>query len=690
MIDTVDGHRNPARSWGATLLLGAALGLPLSLTAGMATADEEPLELTDQITDTVGALAGSEDEVEASLADLRDETGLQLFVVYVDRFDRADGASWAEETYDLNGFGEDDLLLAVAVDQRAYGTASTARVIDSGGLTSWRSEFIEPHLADDDWAGAAIGAADGLAELLPDGVNTPVNTDQPPPNSGESWQPSGSSGFSSFPWIFAVPVMAVVGSKVISAVGNKSARRSRDAAGELPTESSRTAQVPTQELQRHAAASLVGLDNALRSAEEELSFAEAQFGQQRTQAFREVLKDSRTRSQEAFRIRQQLDDADQEAESVERHMLGQIIELCTAAKANLDSHTAQFAEMRALQDNVPQFLEELAGRAGEVAERLPVADQEINGLAARYPEQALVTVRAHRAQAERLIDSAHGFVDAGREALTTSDRPSAVAAARAAEESIGQAVRLLDAIASADSDLANAKQVLSKAVASLTSDIQDAQRLAPKDSVIQPVVERARQAIARGQSADTSGDPLAALALLDATEHDLDTLLDPLRDAESQRTKIREDFGERVSRVGARLRSIDETIATRRGAVNSGARTRISEALRLFEDAQRLADTDATKAVSLLTRAEQLGEQALSEAQQDLDRWNGPGSSNRSGGIDPLSLILGGILAGGNRHSGGWGGGGGFGGGGFGGGGGGGFGGGGFGGGGTASSGGRF
>jgi len=654
----------------------------------MATAEEEPLEVTDQITDTVGALSGQEGEVEDRLAELRDETGLQLFVVFVDEFDRADGAAWAEETYDLNGFGEDDLLLAVAVDQRSYGTASTARVMDSDSLTAWRSQYIEPHLADDDWAGAAIGAADGLSEMLPDGVNTAPQDDGASPEDGGAWQPSGGSGFS-FPWLFAVPVVAIAGSKIISSMGDKSARQSRERAGDLPIESSRTAQVPTQELQRQAAEGLVGLDNALRSAEEELAFAEAQFGQQRTEQFREVLAGARGTSQEAFRIRQQLDDSDREAEPVERHMLGQIIELCTSAQATLDAHTAEFAEMRSLQETVPQFLEELAGRTSEVAERLPVADQQISGLAARYPQQALATVRSHRQQAERLVDSARGFVDAGRESVTGQDRPSAVAAARAAEESLGQAVRLLDAIESADSDLANAKDVLGKAVASLTSDIQDARRLAPQDAVIQPVVARAREAIMAAQTSDTSGDPLATLARLDAIEHDLDNLLDPLRDAESQRTKVREDFSERVTRVGARLRSIDETIATRRGAVNSGARTRISEALRLFDEAQRKASDSPTEAANLLTRAEQLGEQALVEAQQDVDRWDDPRGNRRSGGIDPLSLILGGILAGGNRHSGGWGGswggGGGFGGGG------GGFGGGGFGGGGgTASSGGRF
>ena len=41
--------------------------------------------------------------------------------------------------------------------------------------------------------------------------------------------------------------------------------------------------------QRRAAAALVGLDDAVRSSGEELSFAEAQFGRQQTEKFRAAL-----------------------------------------------------------------------------------------------------------------------------------------------------------------------------------------------------------------------------------------------------------------------------------------------------------------------------------------------------------------------------------------------------------------
>ncbi|MDQ3358748.1 MAG: TPM domain-containing protein, partial [Actinomycetota bacterium] len=237
--------------------------------------------------------------------------------------------------------------------------------------------------------------------------------------------------------------------------------------------------------------------------------------------------------------------------------------------------------------------------------------------------------------------------------------PSAVAAARAAEEALGQAVRLLDAIGRADDDLADSREALGRAVSSITADIQDAGRLAPKDPLVKGAVHRARRAVEDAQASTSTGDPLAALAALDNAEHELDSVLEPMRDAAAHRSKLQGDFEQRVHRVGARLRSIDETIGTRRGAVSSGARTRITEAMRLFEQAQELATQDAAQAAGLLNRAEQLGEQALSEAQQDLDRFDESGP-HRGRGLDPISLVLGGILSGGggHRHSGGWGGGG--------------------------------
>lgn len=688
--------------------MAALVALLLCLWAPVAAMAEEPLDLPGQIYDSAGVLGGDEADVQDALDELQDERGLQLFVSFVDTLEGAgdnSGAEWAEATFNASGMGGDDVLLVVAVEDRKYGSYTT----QDSGLTrdqvlEVENDFVLPALGDDDWAGAAIAAAQGYQQTDPDAAG------QDAASTDEASYPGGDGGLGSglgsgFPWFFAIPIMLFGAAMFFNWRGNKTARRAGSSS--TTSEPPSITGMPTQQLQEKAAAALVTLDNAVRSADEELSFAEAQFGEQRTERFRTVLDESRAQAQEAFRIRAELDDADPEPEPVQRTMLAQIVDVATQANQALATHTKEFADLRSIEARVPQFLRELEGRIPEVARRLPAAEQQLRGLQARYPAAALRTVQAHLDQAEALLDSAGGFVEAGDLSLSRKDRSSAVAAARACEESLSQASRLFDQIEGADDALNSSTQALAAAITSITSDITDAQRLAPGDSSVRNAVQRARDAVASGQSARVDGDPLAALATLDNAEHDLDTVLESFREAEAQHSKARTAFQARVERVGARLRSIDETISMRRGAVDSGARTRISEALRLFDEAQRTFEGSATQAASLLNRAEQMGERAFAEAGHDVDRWDdtmgpgmrggrgmGRGGRRRAGGVDIGSLVLGGILAGGGqggaRHSGGWGGGGGFGGGGFSGGGG--FGGGGSfgGGGGGISSGGRF
>lgn len=697
------GLRRSLAAGVAALLVG--LLFPLSARA------EDPLDVPGQIYDAAGVVSGDEAQVEEALDALADERGLQLFVAFVDTFEGADGNSgeeWAEATFAASGMGGDDVLLAVAVEDRKYGSYTS----DDSGLSreqvlAVENDFILPALGDEDWSGAAIAAAEGYAQTDEQGAG---GSDAGNSGAGNSQKATAvtdeegglGTGISfGFPWFFAVPIIGFALAMYFNYRGNKTARRGhRSAVGEPAS----AAGMPTQQLQASAAASLVDLDNAIRSADEELAFAQAQFGEQRTQRFTEVLGQARAQSQEAFRIRAELDDADPEPEPVQRTMLAQIIDIASAAGTALASHTQEFADLRSLEARAPQFLRELADRIPEVNRRLPAAEQALRGLQARYRADALGTVGANLEQAARLVDSADGFVEAGELSLERGDRSSAVAAARASEESLAQATRLLDQIDRAGADLEQSTEALAAAITSITSDITDAGALAPQDPSVKQSVQRARDAVQQGQQARQGGDPLAALAVLDDAEHDLDTVLESFREAAAAQDKARSAFGTRTERVGARLRSIDETISTRRGAVDSSARTRMSEAMRLFQQAQSRYDDDPAGAASLLNQAEQIGERALAQAHSDIDRWDDPGRPGmrgggpgggmlspgrrrgRSNGIDIGSVILGGILAGGgSRHSGGWGGGnsgGGFSSGGFGGGG--------FGGGGGISSGGRF
>ncbi len=631
----------------------ASVGIALAvLTSGAPAYAEPPITVVGQVTDHSQTLKGSEPRITARLDELRQSNGVKLFVAYVNSFDGQAGAAWAKSAFAASGLGSGDVLLAVAVKDRKYGTYANVPGLTQATNDRVQREYIQPKLAKNDWVGAVLAAADGYAALTapdqtPDDAATIVEA---PPSD---ITPVPTSGGSSVPWwLLIVPAAAGVGFAV---------RRNRRRGA--PTTQSPLDPTPTETteaLQQRAAAALVRLDDAIRSSGEELTFAEAQFGQQATQAFRQALEGAKSHSVEAFRLQQQISDG-AIPEHERRVVLQRLIALAEEAHATLNSQTSQFEAMRDLQAKVPQFLTELDNRVHEVRNRLPASEQFLRGLQARYPEPALRTVVGNHEQARKLVESAAGFVAAGRDHLTSDNKAAAVVAARASEDALGQATALLDAVERADTDLATATTSLDAKLASISSDVADASRLGANDPLTQQAVAAAQEAITQGRAARTGGDPLAALALLDRAEHDLDNALVGYRQEADQEAKVRAGLQERFTRVHARLSSIDQTIGTRRGAVGADARTRISEAWRLYQEAIDAAQRDPQQARSLLTSAESLGEQALSLADADHNQWNPPGMGGgvpRNRGIDPISMILGGILMGGGGHRGGWGGGG--------------------------------
>jgi flagellin-like hook-associated protein FlgL len=631
----------------------AAQGAPVQVAAQVAaTPADAPFNVTDQITDRAGVL-GDVAALQGDLDRLRTEHGLQLFVVYVNSFDGASGESWAQQTFAQSGMGGDDVLMAVAVKDRRYGTYTTSE----SGLTAEedsavRSQFIEPELADDDWAGAVRAAVQGYGRAAAGDI------------AGDE---GGDSGGGGFPWWLVLPAGGVALFALFR--WRRSRRESQLSQGPPGV----PAPLPTEELRRRAAAALVEVDDAIRSSAEELAFAEAQFGVQATRRFKEALETARANAGEAFRLQRQLDDeeaAGQLDEATRRARLERIIELAWGADQSLDAQEAEFVRLRDLQATIPEFLVELRLRLGEVRRRLPVAEQELAGLAAQYPAAALRTVSGNVTQAQQLLASAEGFVDTGEEHLREGDaRAAAVAAARAAEEAIGQADQLLTSVNSARQELASASARIDAALTSISSDVADAERLGANDQLTQTALTAAREAIALGTAARDGGDPLAALRALGRAEKDLDNALARYRAEEERAERSRQLLEQRLAQVRARLASIDELISSRRGAVGSRARMHIANAFHLYDEAASRVAGEPVQAGALLDQAEAEGEQALRNVHDDINSWGGPGGPGGPGGtragprgLDLPSLILGGILSGGfggfggGGRGGGWGG----------------------------------
>jgi uncharacterized membrane protein YgcG len=99
-------------------LLLLVLALP-----GAAAVAEEPLPLADPVSDLAGVItdAGDMSTIQDALAGIEDRHGVALHVVFVDTFAGDDAFDWTDATFAASGFGPNDFLLAVAMNDRAYG-----------------------------------------------------------------------------------------------------------------------------------------------------------------------------------------------------------------------------------------------------------------------------------------------------------------------------------------------------------------------------------------------------------------------------------------------------------------------------------------------------------------------------------------------------------------------------------------
>ena len=148
------------RLFGVVLTILTA-GLLLATPAGA----QPPSKLTDHITDSNGVLTDSGRAAVSSAIDrLYRDRHIQLWVVYVDNFNRFKPDNWADQTRTASGMGNSDALLAVATNTKLYAFAVPPQVpgLTAAEFNSLRSNQIEPAVAAKDWSGAAVAAADGL------------------------------------------------------------------------------------------------------------------------------------------------------------------------------------------------------------------------------------------------------------------------------------------------------------------------------------------------------------------------------------------------------------------------------------------------------------------------------------------------------------------------------------------------
>jgi uncharacterized membrane protein YgcG len=660
--------------------LGAAVAA-VAIAAGIALATPAtaiatpPVDLSGAyIVDQVGAIGSHEAEITSAINTLYADTRLQLFVVYVDSFTGvSDPQTWAAATAKKNGLGANNILLAVAVTDRTYNIFYDGSV----PLTKQQTDAVEsndivPKLRNNDWAGAAVAAANGFDAAVTGSSNGT--------GSGGS-SSTGAAPLVALATILVIIVVLFLALGIFLLLRSRRRRASQAAAA-------RTAQLSLEQLDAKASSLLVQLDDSLKSSDQELGFAIAQFGSEVTTPFSATLAKAQAQVKEAFEIKQKLDDAVPETPDEKRAMTTRIIELCETADRELDEQADAFDDLRKLEKTAPADLDTVETDAAACATSLEAARATLARLQAAYAPAALATVAGNPEQAEKLLAFVATAGAAAREAITKGDLSTAAVNVRAAKASLGQTDQLLAAIDTLASNLAEAGSKLDAAIADTRQDLATARAL-PSSDALQPSIAAAETALAAATDGAGSGDPLARLAKLSEANSALDRVLDQARDEQEKVRVASVQLQSAITSASSQISAANDFITTRRGGVGSTARTRVSEATRHLEAAVSLAQSDPVRALAEANAANALSRQALTAAQDDVDSYDNPAGGNAGlNGIGGAILggIIGGLLSGGGSRGGGFGG---FGGGGFGGSGGGRSSGGGFGGGGR-SSGGRF
>ena len=645
----------------------AAVGVAVLLTIAPATAHaEEPVDLESQITDQVDALGDRRAEVESALAELDAEHQLQLFVVYVDSFSGMNAEDWAAETANRNSLGLNDAILAVATGEREFGISFDPDYpLSDEQLAEVASVAIEPPLRQNDWAGAAISAADGYAAVL-EGQPVP----EPEITPGEA---NPSEGIS---WV--VPVAVVVGVGAVGTFAFVRVRRRRKVIS-APGEPGAGPALPSlDELDGRASRLLVVTDDAVKTSEEELGFATAQFGEQAAAPFAAALQAAKEQLSAAFRIRQQLDDAFPEDDAARRTMLTEIVTRCEDANTRLDAQAEAFDRLRDLEKNAPELIAEVEQKVAAAGSRLTQAVTTMQELGTRYADTALAAVSGNPAQAKERLEFARTSLGDARQDLAASDASGAAVSLLASEEAAAQASQLLDAIDRLTIDLDQASTGVQAAMAETAQDLAEAKALASSGQTpgdLAGHVAAAESALATVQQEMAGGryDPLTAIRRIQEAGGRLDQALAAVRDQQQQAQRARASLEQALLAARSEISATQDFITTRRGGVGSEARTRLAEAQRRYNEAVAAGQSDPVAALGLAQQADALAEQAGQLARSDVGAFSQTGGLGGGGGGGGLGgLVLGGILIdsmlGGGR-GGGFGGGFGGGGGGFGGGG---------------------
>lgn len=609
--------------------------ISILLLAGPASA-EPPVTIPpgEYVVDASGVLGKESSRVDQAVRQLQDNEGLNLYVVYVDAFtDPSDMDAWVAAVAKKKGLGPSDSILAIATDARQLRLKSA----DDGDIAPFDADIATQYITPDlrksnltasDWAGAAENAVRGIEAAAAGDLG-----------SGDaSGDASPSSGGSAAPWIIGGVI--VVGGGTLWALGRRKKQNGPrpqsipQPTGDVPQDP--FASLSVDELRLKAGPLLIAADDAIRSSEQEIGFAMAEFGEDSVKPFTADLATAKEHLNESFKLQQQLDDSIPDTEADQRKWLGDIIRRCEAVNDSLEEHREDFAALRELERNAPRAAQELQDQIGGLRTELENAKSSLAGLSNRYADSALVQVRGNLDQANELLDFITGSSQTAADMIAQSKNAEAAVAIRAGEEAVDQTRVLTGAISKTGAGLDSARSELDAQVADAQQDLAQAQSLSaggdhPELAAPVASLQAALEQVDEARKAERI-DPGALLSTLARARETLDGPLDAVRDSAERARRASASLQSALRSAQDKINGTDDFIRARRGGVGSTARTRLAEAQRHLDEALQVAASDPESALQFAQRASMLADQAARQAESDVDGFGGFGGGGGGGG----------------------------------------------------------
>jgi chromosome segregation ATPase len=379
-------------------------------------------------------------------------------------------------------------------------------------------------------------------------------------------------------------------------------------------------------LQQQAGVALVRTDDLVHSAEDEVAFAAAQFGDAAAKDFARTVASAREQLREAFHLHQQLGDETPDSESQRRRWSERIVELCTEIDRRIGEHTARLETRRALERNAPDRLGELREAITAAERQLPEIESTLGRLASRYAPSTFASVADAPARARAALVQAQAAL--AQAELRVSARETSSEYLDDASQHLLTARHALEGVSRTASGLDSASVELTTSIGRIQSAVEDAwsQRdtadVPDAVAAISAGIAVASGALTRASDHSTLPDPLARLDLLREAEFRLDTALSTARSRKQRIDSAREALRGALFSARSHLGVASTFIAANRSRVGPDARTRLAEAERQLALAE--AADDPVDALDIARRVSRLAQDADALARYDAGPRTAP------------------------------------------------------------------